>query len=260
LLLFCFIIYSESPAEGNNHISVTGKTGEHVTLSCESEDRDISLVEFNKRSRNIFACENEECKSADERVFKEGSCDIIIEDLIFSDAGKYTLIVYYSDDQEELEPQIREYHLHIHDEISVQEGEDLELDVVLTIAGKVEHQNRRSSGWTELWRKDRRTDPLTVKDMTLIINDFTVTDTGTYRVLDYEGETLITVSVSVTESGTDSEETLDTDDDKTDEQHSKTGGIERFTQSLSSEFNKIKIKTFKKKNCSLPSFLLHSKK
>ncbi|XDV33561.1 hypothetical protein PO909_003939, partial [Leuciscus waleckii] len=219
LLLFCFIIYSESPAEGNNHISVTGKTGENVTLSCESEDRDISLVVFNKRSGNIFACENEECKSADKRVFKEGSCDIIIEDLIFSDAGKYTLIVYYSDDQEELEPQIREYHLHIHDEISVQEGEDLELDVVLTIAGKVEHQNRRSSGWTELWRKDRRTDPLTVSDETLIINDFTVTDTGTYRVLDYEGETLITVSV--TESGTDSEETLDTDDDKTDEQHSK---------------------------------------
>ncbi|XDV33528.1 hypothetical protein PO909_003914 [Leuciscus waleckii] len=82
------------------------------------------------------------------------------------------------------------------DEISVKKGEKVKLDVLLINADKVERNS--SEGWTEVWTRGHgvNSDRLTVSDETLIINEFTVTDTGTYRVLDYEGETLITVSVT----------------------------------------------------------------
>ncbi|XDV33493.1 hypothetical protein PO909_003890, partial [Leuciscus waleckii] len=158
-------------------------------------------------------CEKRNCRG---RVFKEGSCDVVIKDLIYSDAGKYFTHVYYTNNQTEVKRLILEYHLHIHDEISVKKGEDLKLDVVLINADKVERNS--SEGWTEVWTRGHgvNSDRLTVSDETLIINEFTVTDTGTYRVLDYEGEILITVSV--TESVLDWKGNLiDTDEDKTDD-------------------------------------------
>ncbi|CAM4640647.1 unnamed protein product [Leuciscus chuanchicus] len=107
------------------------------------------------------------------------------------------------------------------DEISVKKGEDLKLDVLLINADKVERNS--SEGWTEVWTRGHgvNSDRLTVSDETLIINEFTDTDTGTYRVLDYEGETLITVSV--TESVLDWKGNLiDTDEDKTDDTEHRT--------------------------------------
>ncbi|XP_077086346.1 uncharacterized protein LOC143738202 isoform X2 [Siphateles boraxobius] len=102
------------------------------------------------------------------------------------------------------------------DEISVKKGENLKLDVVLINADKVERNSR--SGWTEVWRRGHgvSSDRLIISDQTLIIHDFTVTDTGTYRVLDSNNEALITVTV--TESVLDSKGNLnDTDKDKTDD-------------------------------------------
>ncbi|XDV33546.1 hypothetical protein PO909_003926 [Leuciscus waleckii] len=191
LLLFCFISHC-----GTTPVSVMGKKGSSVTLTCESEAREITRIVLSKLSKNILVCENEKCRSENSRVFKKGSCDIIIKDLRFSDAGKYILRVYYNNPQAEEKRQTLEYHLHIHDAISVQKGEDLKLDVLLINADKVERNS--SEGWTEVWTRGHgvNSDRLTVSDETLIINEFTVTDTGTYRVLDYEGETLITVSVT----------------------------------------------------------------
>ncbi|XDV33512.1 hypothetical protein PO909_003904, partial [Leuciscus waleckii] len=84
------------------------------------------------------------------------------------------------------------------DEISVHKGEDLKLGVLLINADKVEHQNTISSEWTEVWTRGHRvnSDRINDSDGNLTINEFTVTDTGTYRVLDYNNKTLITVSVS----------------------------------------------------------------
>ncbi|XDV33498.1 hypothetical protein PO909_003894 [Leuciscus waleckii] len=210
---------------GTTPVSVTEKTGGNVTLTCESEDRDISVVELNRPSENILVCEKEECKSENDRVFKEGSCDVVIKDLIFSDAGKYTLNVYYNNDQTEVKPQTLKYHLHIHDEISVQKGEDLKLDVLLINADKVEHQNTISSEWTEVWRRGHgvNSDRLTDHDGNLTINEFTANDTGTYRVLDSNNEIWITVSVTVssTESGSGSKGKLETEDNTHNEQLSK---------------------------------------
>ncbi|XP_077086312.1 uncharacterized protein LOC143738186 isoform X3 [Siphateles boraxobius] len=208
LLLLCFISY-----RGSSTKPVSGIKGGIVTLSCESEDREIVDISLIRRSKKIPVCEKKNCSG---RVCKEGSCDVIIKDLIYSDAGKYFLYVYYNNDQREVERQIREYHLHIHDEISVKKGEDLKLDVVLINADKVERNSR--SGWTEVWRRGHgvSSDRLIISDQTLIIHDFTVTDTGTYRVLDSNNEALITVTV--TESVLDSKGNLnDTEKDKTDD-------------------------------------------
>ncbi|XP_056116449.1 uncharacterized protein LOC130092571 [Rhinichthys klamathensis goyatoka] len=203
LLLLCFISYS-----GSSTKPVSGIKGGIVTLSCGSEDREIVEISLFSVWKHIPVCEERNCSG---RVCKEGSCDVIINDLIYSDAGKYFLRVYYNNDQREVKRQIREYHLHIHDEISVKKGEDLKLDVVLINADKVERNSR--SGWTEVWRRGHgvrghgvSSDRLTVSDQTLIIHDFTVTDTGTYRALDSNNEALITVTV--TESVLDSKGNL----------------------------------------------------
>ncbi|XP_048036566.1 uncharacterized protein LOC125262051 [Megalobrama amblycephala] len=210
LMLFYFVNYSGTAPVGNTLISVMGKRGGSVILPCEFEARGISDIVLSKWSKNILVCENEECKSG--RVFKKGSCDVILMDLIFSDAGKYILRLYYNNDQRELERLIRKYQLHIQDEISVKTGEQLKMDVLLINAEKVE---KNSSGeWTEVWTRGHgvSSDRLTDSNGKLTISNFTVSDTGTYRVLDSEGEILITVTV--TESGTDFNRKLDTDDIK----------------------------------------------
>ncbi|XP_042632088.1 uncharacterized protein LOC122148753 isoform X2 [Cyprinus carpio] len=118
--------------------------------------------------------------------------------------------VFYSKDQKELEQQIT-YQLHIHDEISMKIGEELKMSVLLSNADKVETNS--SGEWKEVWsRTDGVLDHhLTDTDGNLTIKGFTANDTGTYRVLDSEGEILITVTV--TESRTESKGELD--DDKT---------------------------------------------
>ncbi|XP_048059396.1 uncharacterized protein LOC125276038 isoform X4 [Megalobrama amblycephala] len=211
LLLLCLVYHSESSS-----ISVTGIKGGRVTLSCDFEDREISDIVLSSQSEIILVCQNEQCKSENGRVFKEGSCDVIIKDLIFSDAGKYFLHLYYINDQREVKRRILEYHLHIHGEISVKTGEQLKMDVLLINADKVE---KNSSGeWTEVWTRGHgvSSDRLTDRDGNLTISNFTVSDTGTYRVLDSEGE--IWITVTVTESNL-----KNTDEDETDSEHHTVG-------------------------------------
>ncbi|XDV33577.1 hypothetical protein PO909_003944, partial [Leuciscus waleckii] len=184
---------------GTADILVSGIKGCNVTLSCESEDREIVSIDLS-RLKSIISCQNEKCESKSEngRVFKEGSCNMIIKDLRFSDAGKYILRVHYTNDQTELERQTLEYQLCIHDEISVKKGEELKLDVLLINADKVVHWAKRSTGRKEDWSRSHgvRRDRMTIRDRNLIINNFTATDAGTYEVLDSEGEILIMITVT----------------------------------------------------------------
>ncbi|KAK9958207.1 hypothetical protein ABG768_012381 [Culter alburnus] len=217
LLLLCFINSIRSATAGNTLRRVTGEEGGSVTLPCEFEARDDSRIVLNSQSKKIIDCQNGECKSENGRVFKKGSCDIIIKGLIFSNAGKYFLRVNNADGQREVE---REYHLHIQDEISVKTGEQLKMDVLFINADKVE---KNSSGeWTEVWTRGHgvSSDRLTVRDGNLTISNFTVSDTGTYRVLDSEGEIWITVTVTGSSSGLKGK--LDTDDDKPDDTEERT--------------------------------------
>ncbi|KAF4100903.1 hypothetical protein G5714_019099 [Onychostoma macrolepis] len=168
--------------------SVTGEKGGNITLTCEFEASEISDISLSSRSQDIPVRQE---KNSSGRIFKKGDCDIVIKDLVFRDAGTYILRVYYHNDQ----PKNRTYHLHIHDEITVKKGKPLKLDVLLSNADKVE---TNSSGvWKEIWNRISRVqdDHLSDSDGNLTIKEFMKHDEGTYRVLDYEGKTLITVTI-----------------------------------------------------------------
>uniref|UniRef100_A0A672MV87 Immunoglobulin subtype domain-containing protein n=1 Tax=Sinocyclocheilus grahami TaxID=75366 RepID=A0A672MV87_SINGR len=172
---------------GNTSISVSGKKGGYVTLTCESEVNNIVHIELFSESEDIDVCQDEECSG---RVFKEGNCDVVIKNLSFSDAGKYFLTVLYNNDQTELKRLIRTYQLHIHGKMSV----------LLSNADKVE---KSSSGeWREVWSRTDgvQSDRLNVTDGNLIFKSFTASDAGTYRVLDSKEKTLITVTITVTKA------------------------------------------------------------
>lgn len=192
---------------------MSGRKGDNITLPCQFEAKKISDIRLNSRSEIIPVCQTEECSG---RVFKQRNCDVVFKDLSFSDAGTYFLNVYYNNDQTTLKRQFRTYQLHIHDEISVKTGEEHKLDV-LSNANQIVHWTKNRTSWREVWSRSSgaQSDQLTDTDGTLTIKEFTVSDAGTYRVLDYEGEILITVIV--TESGTESKrKRYNTDDDKTD--------------------------------------------
>ncbi|XP_052389106.1 uncharacterized protein LOC127935349 [Carassius gibelio] len=198
LLLFCQVYHS-----GNTSKPVSGEKRGNVILPCQYEDRNIGHIDLFSEVEKIDVCETEECSG---RVFKEGNCDVVIKNLIFSDAGKYTLRIYYNNDQTELK-----YQLHIHDEISVKTGEELKMSVLVSDADKV--KTNSSGEWKEVWTRDHgvQSDRMNNDDGNLTIKSFLDSDAGTYRVLDTEGEILITVTVR------ESKETLEhTDDSKCD--------------------------------------------
>ncbi len=92
---------------------MTGKKGGDATLTCEYEAREISDIRFIRHRRRIhFAvlpvCPNEEDKRVRDRVCKKEACDVVIKDLIFSDAGKYIFRFNYRNALMELK-----YQLHI---------------------------------------------------------------------------------------------------------------------------------------------------
>ncbi|XP_016348540.1 uncharacterized protein LOC107693603 [Sinocyclocheilus anshuiensis] len=214
LLLLCLVYHSENTSK-----PVSGEKGGNVTLTCEFKAIKIVHIELFSQSEDIDVCQDEECS---DRVFKEGNCDVVIKNLSFSDAGKYILRIYYNN-QSELELQTREYQLHIHDEITVKTGEELELHVLLSNADKV--QKSSSGEWREVWSRTDgvQSDQLNENDENLIFKVFLDRDAGTYRVLDTEGEILITVTV--TESGTESKDKLENDKDKTNGTEQQTKWI-----------------------------------
>ncbi|XP_026088207.1 uncharacterized protein LOC113062514 isoform X3 [Carassius auratus] len=194
LLLFCLVYHS-----GNTSKPVSGKKRGNITLRCGHEDNNIVHIKLFTPSREIDVCETEECSG---RVFKEGNCDVVIKNLIFSDAGKNILRIYYNNDRTDLE-----YQLHIDDEISVKTGEELKMSVLVSDADKV--KTNSSGEWKEVWTRDHgvQSDRMNDdNDGNLIIQSFLDSDAGTYRVLDTEGEILITVTVTITASGTESPE------------------------------------------------------
>ncbi|XP_026088213.1 uncharacterized protein LOC113062518 isoform X2 [Carassius auratus] len=210
LLMLGLITYSAQFKTSS--ISVSGEKRGNITVRCEHEDNNIDLIDLFTPSKEIEVCETEECSG---RVFKEGNCDVVIKNLIFSDAGKYTLRIYYNNDQTELK-----YQLHIHDEISVKAGEELKMSVLVSDADKV--KTNSSGEWKEVWTRDHgvQSDRMNDdNDGNLIIKSFLDSDAGTYRVLDTEGEILITVTVRGRKS---TEKLDDTDEDKTeDTEHHK---------------------------------------
>ncbi|KAF4100927.1 hypothetical protein G5714_019123 [Onychostoma macrolepis] len=201
LLLLWVFNYSETiPTH------VMGKKGGSIILPCEFKAIEIFHIRLNRQSKHILVYENKYCSK---RVCRKGACDVIIKDLRLRDAGKYILEIYYINAKSVLEPQIRTYQLHIYDDISVKIGENLKLDVLLPDAHKVTHQNKSSTEWKKVWKRDSKKrvsgthGRLKDSNGTLSIKVFTDDDAGTYRVMDYDGEILITVTVTDEKSSVD---------------------------------------------------------
>ncbi|XP_059366137.1 uncharacterized protein LOC132104587 [Carassius carassius] len=197
LLLLWVFNYSETIP-----IHVAGKKGGSVILPCEFKAREIFHIRLNRQPTSfegeIFVYDKNYCSK---RVCKKGACDVVIKDLRLSDAGKYILNVYYNNAESLLEPQVRTYQLHIYDDILVKIGEELKLNVLLPDALQVMHQNTSSAEWKKVWKRGSKSrvnikhDRLKDSNGILSIKRFTADDAGTYRVLGYEGEILITVTV-----------------------------------------------------------------
>ena len=70
------------------------------------------------------------------------------------------------------------------------------MSVLLSNADKV--KTKSSGEWKEVWSRTDgvQSDQMNETDGNLIIKSFKATDAGTYRVLDSEGEILITVTVT----------------------------------------------------------------
>lgn len=170
---------------------IDGQKGGNVTLPCQYEGSEIANMSLIGGSESIGVCQTEECSC---RVCKIGACDVVIKDLSFRDAGKYTLSVYH---QTELEPHIRTYQLRVDGEVSVKMGEELELDVLVSNADEVQHQSRRSTGWKKIWSRTEgvQSERITIREGNLIINEFTFRDKGSYEVLDPDENILIMVQV-----------------------------------------------------------------
>ncbi|KTF82916.1 hypothetical protein cypCar_00045353, partial [Cyprinus carpio] len=102
-------------------------------------------------------------------------------------------------------------HTELFNEISVKTGEELKMSVLLSNAAKV--KTNSSGEWKEVWSRtdEVQSDRMNENDKNLIIKLFTARDAGTYRVLDSEGEILITVTI------TESKDKLYTDKDKPDD-------------------------------------------
>ncbi|XP_050959130.1 uncharacterized protein LOC127160540 isoform X2 [Labeo rohita] len=185
-------------------VPVKGEKGGKVTLPCEYETNTIFHTDLISESEDTSVCQTEQCMC---RVFKQGNCDIVIKNLSFSDAGKYILRVYYRNDQGVLERQTQEYKLQILDSISVKTGEELKMDVLLPNADKVEANS--GGEWRKVWKRGHRVwrEQMIDSDGNQIIKVFKANDAGTYRVLDSEGNILITVTVT---DNTDKGETDDT--------------------------------------------------
>ncbi|RXN38958.1 hypothetical protein ROHU_000656 [Labeo rohita] len=99
--------------------------------------------------------------------------------------------------------------IEITDDFFVKTGKKLKLDVLLPDARQVLHQNKTTAEWKEVWKRDRKKrvrvthDRMNDRDGTLTITEFMADDAGTYRVMDFEGEILITVTVADEKSSVD---------------------------------------------------------
>ncbi len=90
---------------------MSGKKGGNITLTCEFEANKIFHIDLISESGEIYVCQTEDCSG---RVFKNATCDVVIRNLRFSDAGKYTFRVYYSNQTNVVQQKERMYQLHIH--------------------------------------------------------------------------------------------------------------------------------------------------
>ncbi|XP_052388686.1 uncharacterized protein LOC127935119 isoform X1 [Carassius gibelio] len=207
-LHWCLLFFLPSVLPGADSLPVVGEIGGSITLKCNSDNTQDPILTFGTR---IAYGVNQDEHFRD-RVHKTDTCDLILQDLKTTDAGKYLLTLYV-----EGEPLCSySYEVRVDVNLTALIGEEVMLADLPGDAESVEHLT--NTGSTEVWRRRMGvlTDRLMDKDGHLIIRSYTLRDAGTYRVLNSTGGVLVTVTL--TESKYEQDSTRD-DNTKGTERH-----------------------------------------
>ncbi|XP_067217610.1 uncharacterized protein [Chanodichthys erythropterus] len=208
-LRFLLTVFLVSVLPGAASLTLHGEKGGNITLECGLSTIEDSSVLLKHGSITAYGLQPDNQYMG--RVHKSGLCDLVLQDLKTTDAGRYRLYIY---EREHLMSDIS-LEIHINDTLTGREGEELVFGDLPRDAESVHHQT--DTGWTEVWKRGKGvlSDCLTDNDGHLIIRDFRSSDAGEYRVLNKTGGILITLTVK--ESGTESKGNLNsTNDDSVD--------------------------------------------
>ncbi|XP_052388692.1 uncharacterized protein LOC127935121 [Carassius gibelio] len=211
----CLLFFLPSVLSGADSLPVVGQMGGSITLKCNSDNTQDPILTFGTR---IAYGVNQDEHFRD-RVHKTDTCDLILQDLKTTDAGKYLLKGFV--EGEPLFPY--SYELSVDVKLTAREGEEVKLADLPGDAESVEHLS--NTGSTDVWRRRMGvlTDRLMDKDGHLIIRSYTSRDTGTYRVLNSTGGVLVTVTL--TESERNQHRTHSDIPDDTERVHASIGVV-----------------------------------
>ncbi|XP_058609731.1 uncharacterized protein LOC131525796 isoform X1 [Onychostoma macrolepis] len=191
LLIFSFIrwliisLLFISP--GASSLTVEGRKGGNITLPCSLTNREdlTTVLTFGP----IKAYGAHQDKWYKDRVHKTGSCNLILQDLKTTDAGKYVSQVFANGQL----LNIYTYDVHLKVTLTGQKGEELMFELPRE-AESVEQITDTNS--KEVWRRGEG-----VPTDWLSTESFSSSDTGTYRVLNSTGGILVTVTVTESSTG-----------------------------------------------------------
>ncbi|XP_048059275.1 uncharacterized protein LOC125275955 isoform X2 [Megalobrama amblycephala] len=182
----CLLTFLLLCLPGAAALTLQGQKDGTVTFPCSNTRENVS-VRLTYGSKIAYGIsQNREYHG---RVQKSGNCNLTLQKLRTTDAGRYILHLYDNGVSSS-----NSYDVHIICYISGWKGKELMFDELPQEAERVEHYS--ATGWTEMWRREQDVNRLTDKNGFLTINNFTSSDAGTYRVLNEGGVTLVTVIIT----------------------------------------------------------------
>ncbi|KAG5264649.1 hypothetical protein AALO_G00256490 [Alosa alosa] len=150
-----------------------------------------------------------------QQMLEQGNCSLFLEDVRLTDSGVYESYLVVGNTKVKRKVLLQSVQFIVRDhklKKTVERGRDLELELYTPQAKQVVFQPRRLSQWDVLWKKKGKGSQMTLHpraregSLTVVIENITWNDEGTYRVLDENGLALSTVMVTVTEPSPDKPE------------------------------------------------------
>ncbi|XP_067267535.1 uncharacterized protein [Chanodichthys erythropterus] len=183
----CLLTFLLLCLPGAAALNLQGQKDGSVTFPCPSTRANVSVRLTYGPKIAYGISQNREYHG---RMQKSGNCNLTLQKLRTTDAGRYVLHLYANG----VSSSTNSYDVHITYYISGWKGTELTFDELPHEAERVEHYS--ATGWTEMWKRGRDVNRLTDKNGFLTINNFTSSDAGTYRVLNEEGGILVTVIIT----------------------------------------------------------------
>ncbi|XP_030645142.1 galectin 17 [Chanos chanos] len=141
-----------------------------------------------------------------EEMLDSGNCSLLLQDIRFSDAGRYESYLVVGQSSIKTRRFIQSVQLSVFDHKdtkTVKIGEKLELDLHTQQATTVVFQGGDNSEWKVVWNRDSKgpvSGEMRRRGMRVVMEQVGKSDAGIYKVLDSQGLALSTVTISVTET------------------------------------------------------------